>query len=117
MIFTVTLEDMEFKAFHGCYDLEKRVGNRFLVTLSLDAELEEAARADDVSKTVNYLKVYGLVDEQMRQTSDIVENVALRIVDALYAAFPMLVRVTATVSKIAPPLGGKIKKVSVTLTK
>lgn len=108
---------MEFKAYHGCYELEKVVGNRFLVNVTLDAQLDEAARADDVSKTLNYLTVYSVVAECMRHKSDILENVALRIIDSLYESFPMLQRVSATVSKLAPPLGGKIRKVSVTLCK
>lgn len=117
MIYTITLEEMEFKAYHGCYDLEKVVGNRFLVNLTLDADLDEAAREDNVAKTVNYLAVYSVVAECMKQKSDILENVALRIADSLYASFPQLERVCITVSKLAPPLGGKIKKVSVTLCK
>ena len=110
MIYTITLDEMEFKAYHGCYDLEKLVGNRFLVSISLDAELDEAAHADDVTKTINYLRVYAIVAE-----SDILENVTLRIIEPLYAEFPLLRHVRATVSKLAPPLGGKIRKVSVTL--
>lgn len=117
MVYTITLEDMEFKAYHGCYDLEKVVGNRFLVTVSMDADLDGAARADDVNKTINYLSVYALVAREMGQKSDIIENVAVRIVDALYVTFPELVKVSVTVSKIAPPLGGKVKKASVTLTR
>ena len=101
MIYTITLDEMEFKAYHGCYDLEKLVGNRFLVSISLDAELDEA--------------VYAIVAECMKQKSDILENVTLRIIEALYAEFPLLRHVRATVSKLAPPLGGKIRKVSVTL--
>ncbi len=117
MMYTITLEDMEFKAYHGCYDLEKQVGNRFLVTAVLDAELDEAARTDDVTKTVNYLNVYAIVAECMRQTSNILEHVVLHIIDALYEAFPQLKRVCVTVSKLAPPLGGKLSKVSVTLSR
>ena len=49
------------------------------------------------------------------EKSDILENVTLRIIEALYAEFPLLRHVRATVSKLAPPLGGKIRKVSVTL--
>lgn len=108
---------MEFKAYHGCYDLEKVVGNRFLVTVSMDAELDAAAQADDVNKTINYLSVYALVAEQMKHKSDIIENVAVRIMDALYISFPQIVKATVAVSKLAPPLGGKIKKVSVTITR
>ena len=112
----IELENMSFQAFHGCYDLEKVVGNRFLVDLAIEVEAGEAAREDDLSKSVNYLTVYEVVREQMGVASNILENVALRIIDALYAQFPEITRVTAKVSKLAPPLGGKIEKVSVTLT-
>lgn len=117
MTYTITLEDMEFKAYHGCYDQEKLVGNRFLVTATLDAELDEAARTDDVTKTINYLTVYAIVAERMRRTSNILEHVTLGIIDALYAEFPQLRHVSVTVSKLAPPLGGKLRKVSVTLSR
>lgn len=115
MIYNITLEDMEFKAYHGCYDLEKMVGNRYQVSVSMDAELDEAAQADDVTKTINYLKVYDIIEECMKQKSDILENVVLRITDAMYAEFKQLKRVSVTVSKLAPPLGGKVRKASVTL--
>lgn len=117
MTYKITLESMEFKAYHGCYDMEKIVGNRFLVDVSLEAELDDAARADDVSQTVNYLSVYSVVSECMRQKSDILENVVLRITDAIHEKFPQVARACVTVSKLAPPLGGKINKVSVTLCK
>lgn len=117
MIYTISLEDMEFKAYHGCYDLEKIVGNRFLVNLTIDAELDRAAKDDNVSETINYLTVYSIVAECMKHKSDILENVTLRIIDSVYESFPVVTRVCATVSKLAPPLGGKIGRVSVTLCK
>ncbi len=112
----IELENMSFQAFHGCYDLEKVVGNRFLVDLAIEVEAEDAAREDDLSKSVNYLTVYEVVKEQMAVASNILENVAMRIIDALYAEFAAISRVTVKVSKLAPPLGGKIEKVSVTLS-
>ena len=117
MIFTIRLENMEFRAAHGCYDLEKKVGNRFVVTVEIEAESEEAAREDNVQKAVNYLNVYELVGEQMRITSDILENVALRIGDAIREKWPQVERVRVEVSKLAPPLGGKIEKVTVGVTR
>ena len=48
MIYTITLDEMEFKAYHGCYDLEQRVGNRFEVTLSITTELGGIAAHDAV---------------------------------------------------------------------
>ena len=113
----IELENMEFRAFHGCYEQEKVVGNRFRVDLAIEVEAGEAAESDDLSKSVNYLKVYELVASQMKVTSNILENVAKRIADALYADFPRIEKLTVKVSKLAPPLGGKIEKVSVTVTR
>ena len=107
---------MSFQSFHGCYELEKVVGNRFLVDLAVEVEAGEAAERDDLEMSVNYLTLYEVVRQQMDIPSNILENVAKRIIDTLYGQFPPISRVTVKVSKLAPPLGGKIEKVSVTLT-
>lgn len=115
MEYRIALDRMEFRALHGCYELERKVGNRFTVDLELTALLGEAAAEDDVEKTVNYLTVYQIVRERMGQTQRTIERVALNIIEALYAVFPQLRHVKCTVSKLAPPLGGKLDRVSVTL--
>ena len=105
----IELENMEFQAFHGCYPLEQVVGNRFLVNVTIEADLSLAAESDDVADTINYLHVYETVREQMAVKS--------RIIDAIYRRFPPTRRVRVKVSKMAPPLGGKIERVSVSLEK
>ena len=115
MEYRIALDRMEFRALHGCYELERKVGNRFTVDLELTALLGEAAAEDDVEKTVNYLTVYQIVRERMGQTQRTIERVALNIIEALSAACPQLRHVKCTVSKLAPPLGGKLDRVSVTL--
>ena len=117
MEYRIVLTRMEFHALHGCYELERKVGNRFTVDLELTAELGHAATDDDVRKTVNDRTGYQIVRERMGQTQRTIERVALNIIEALYAAFPQLRHVKCTVSKLAPPLGGKLEKVSVVLEK
>lgn len=117
MEYRIVLSRMEFRAMHGCYELERKVGNRFTVDLELTAELGDAATHDDVRKTVNYLTVYEVVRMQMRITQHTIERVAMNIIEAVYATFPQVRHVKCTVSKLAPPLGGKLEKVSVVLEK
>ena len=117
MEYRIVLSRMEFRALHGCYELERKVGNRFTVDLELTAELGDAAVQDDVCKTVNYLTVYEVVRMQMRITQHTIERVAMNIIEAIYATFPQVRHVKCTVSKLAPPLGGKLEKVSVVLEK
>ena len=113
----ITLERMEFHAFHGCYELERKVGNRFTVDIEVTAELGDVAAEDCVEKAVNYLTVYEIVRQQMAVAQRTIERVALNIIDALYAAFPQIRHLSCTVSKLAPPLGGKLDRASVTLEK
>ena len=106
---------MEFRAYHGCYDLERKVGNRFVVDLELVTELGRVAEADDVELAVNYLKVYETVREVMAVEQRTIERGSQNIIDTLCERFPAIVGVRCRVAKMAPPLGGKVRSVSVTL--
>ncbi len=117
MIYRIKIERIDIRASHGCYDLERKVGGNFTVDITLDVEDSGAVAADDVSRTVNYVEVYETVREQMAVPSNIIENAAARIIDAVYARFPQVRRVEVTVAKLAPPMGGKAANVSVTLVK
>ncbi len=115
MEYRIILEEMEFRALHGCYELERKVGNRFAVNLEITAELGSAAEDDDVTKTVNYLTAYEVVRREMAVTQHTLERVAQNIIGALYDTFPQIRHIRCNVAKIAPPLGGKLRRVSVTL--
>ena len=115
MLYTITLQDIELRAYHGCYDLEQKVGNRFLVDLNITTELGGVADEDAVEKAVNYLTVYEIVREVMRKTCRTIEAVAQNIITAVKEHYPQIVEVECRVTKLAPPLGGKVGRVSVTL--
>ena len=115
MLYTIRLQEMEFRAYHGCYDLEQKVGNRFTVDLRIVTELGQVAAEDSVELAVNYLTVYEVVREVMGHTQRTIERVAMNIIEALKERFPQIEQVTCTVAKLAPPLGGKLHSVSVTL--
>ncbi len=111
----IELENMEFYAFHGCYRQEKIVGNRFIVNLSLVTDAQRAAASDNVADTVSYLDVYNVVKQEMAQPSNILENVADRILGRLAAEFDAIESMAIKISKMTPPLGGQVERVSVTL--
>ena len=71
---------MEFRAYHGCYDLEQIVGNRFVVELTITTELGAVADEDAVEKAVNYLTVYEIVRDVMRIKCRTIERVAQNII-------------------------------------
>jgi len=113
----IHLEDMEFYAYHGCFKEERIVGNKFLVNLILETKMDKPAETDNLKDALNYQSVYRIVKEQMQIKSHLLENIARRILDALYNNFNNIENIKIKVSKINPPVGGKIKCVSITLEK
>ena len=114
-IYTIRLDGIYLRAYHGCYDLEQQVGNRFRVDMVIRTTLGDLPQSDDVTQAVNYLTVYEIVERTMKRTQRTIEAAASNIIEAVKEAFPEIESVECTVAKIAPPLGGKIDRVSVTL--
>lgn len=112
---TIHLNDLKFYAYHGCFEKEKIVGTPFAVDVVMEYDAEKASLSDDISDTLNYQKAYELIAKEMQQTSNLLEHVANRILNCLYENFQNLLFAKVTVHKVAPPMGGEIGSVSLTL--
>jgi dihydroneopterin aldolase len=112
---TISIEGMEFFAYHGCFKEEQIIGTRFTVDLFLETDTMEAETTDNLAKTVNYQSVYGFVSEEMSVKSKLMENVAWRILNRLTGEFPQITACRIKVSKMNPPVGGRVERVSVEL--
>ncbi|MCB9000299.1 MAG: dihydroneopterin aldolase [Bacteroidales bacterium] len=114
---TIHIEAMEFYAFHGHYKEEQIVGNKFLVDLFLETDMKRAAETDDLHDAVNYQIAYKLVKREMETKSKLLENIASRILDAVYNELPGVTHAKVTVRKMNPPMGGKMRSVNVSLSR
>ena len=113
----IQIENMEFYAFHGHFREEQIVGNKFLVDLTLETEMSVASKSDNLKDAVNYQKAYQIVKAEMEKKSYLLENIAGRILDALYSEMTGIKKATVRVSKMNPPVGGRIGSVSVVMEK
>lgn len=113
----IEIEGMEFYAYHGHFKQEQIVGNKFLVNVSIETDCDKAGISDHLHDALDYQKVYNLIKEEMDEKSFLLEHICNRILDRLYAEFTTIGKATIKVSKINPPMGGQIKKVSVTMSR
>jgi dihydroneopterin aldolase len=111
----ISVEGMEFFAYNGCFKEEQIIGTRFLVDIYMETQTREAEYSDDLSKTVNYQSVFLVVKEEMAIKSKLLEHVSRRIVDRLFIEFPAIDSVSIKLSKMNPPVGGKVERVSFSL--
>jgi dihydroneopterin aldolase len=113
----IQIEGMEFYAFHGHFKEEQIVGNKFLVDLTIETDMEKPSESDNLRDAVNYQKAYEIVKLQMEKKSHLLENIAGRIIDSIYAEMEGIKRLTVKVSKMNPPVGGKANSVSVVMSR
>lgn len=111
----IEIEGMEFYAFHGHFEVEKLAGNRFLVDLKIETESNKAGETDRLEDTLDYQQAYLIVKDEMAIPSDLLEHVAHRIITRIKKEFSDVRKVTVKVSKMNPPMGGQIGKVSLTM--
>jgi dihydroneopterin aldolase len=113
----IQIENMEFYAFHGHYKEEQIVGNRFLVDLTIETDMSIPSKSDNLKDAVNYQRAYQIVKTEMERKSHLLENIAGRILDALYSEMKGIKKATIKVSKLNPPIGGRIGSVSIVMEK
>jgi len=113
----IEIEGMRFYAFHGHFESEQIVGNEFLVNLKIETDCSKAALSDNLDDALNYQSAYEIVKIEMETTSHLLENVAKRILDSLQQHFNSISKAEVKISKMNPPMGGEIEKVSITLSR
>ena len=111
----IYLDDMRFYAYHGVMEQERRVGGEYSVSLTVEADLADAVRTDDVADTINYAELYTLVKHEMTVPSKLLEHVAGRIGQRVIAEYERIMAVTVRVMKLNPPMGADCNGASVEL--
>lgn len=112
---TITLEGLEFFAYHGFYDEEQRIGNKYAVDLIVTTDLSEAARQDKLSATVDYGELYKITLGVMQRPARLLEHIAHSIIQDIRFQYPDIAAVEVSVSKFNPPIGGVCHRARITL--
>ena len=113
----ICLTGMEFYAYHGVMEEERRLGQRFVVDCVLSLDLSRAAASDDLAETVDYAAVY----ETIRRVAEggpflLIERLAGAINEEILSRFPKILSAETTVHKPDAPIPGVFRDVSVTVT-
>ena len=112
----IYLNGLKFYAYHGVLPQERTVGGEYWVDLTLYHDNIGAAVQDArLDGTVHYAEAYEIVRREMAQPSALLEHVGGRIAQALFAAFPALLRIEVEVCKANPPIGAACEGASVKL--
>lgn len=111
----IKVENIRIYAYHGCLDEERIIGSDYIVNVSVRANLDKASETDVLSDTVDYVHINRIVKEEMKIPSNLLEHIAKRIAKRIFKEIYIVKETNIEVSKINPPIGGDVEKVSVKL--
>ncbi|MCF8275474.1 MAG: dihydroneopterin aldolase [Flavobacteriales bacterium] len=102
------IEDIRLHAYHGCLEEEGRIGGKYRIDIKAVADFSACADSDDLNKTVDYVVIYNLVEEEMAVRSKLIETVAKRIALKLREQYTWVSEWEVSLTKFNPPVGGSL---------
>ena len=113
----ISLEGLEFFAYHGVHDFEKDQGNSFIVDVEVEVDVTEAEKTDELSGTIDYEVLFNLVSAEMDIRSKLLEHVSSRICNSVLNNWEQIQHVKVRIGKMNPPIGAVCKMSGVTVTR
>ena len=115
---TIKIVDLEVFAKHGVFPEENKLGQKFLVSVTLHADLQRACARDRLEDSLDYAAVCQLIDHTMRNsTCNLIERAAEDVAQAILATYPMVRRVDLELKKPWAPIGLPLAYVSVAISR
>lgn len=115
---TIFVRGLLLHAFHGVGEDERRVGQNFLLDLTLELDLAAASRSDRLADTVSYADVVAVAGAAFRaQPFRLIEAAAAVVADAILARFPKVERIEVCVHKPSAPIAAIFADCGVTITR
>ena len=104
----VALQGARFFAFHGLYGEEQLTGSEFIV--DVETELEVFNRGnDEISRTVNYERLFEIISNQMKNPRKLLESVAHAMLEDIRHEFISVKNIRVSIRKVNPPLSGEVE--------
>jgi 7,8-dihydroneopterin aldolase/epimerase/oxygenase len=113
----IRIKNAVFYAYHGAFKDEQNLGGRFEVDIDIYCDFKDAARSDDLKRTVDYEKVYAVVKQLVEENKYyLIESLGYKIADGILENFKRVQKVQVRVRKNNPPVRGVIDAVEIEVT-
>lgn len=110
----ILLSGMEFYGYHGVFQEEKKLGQRYIVDVELHTDLKAAGKSDQITDSIDYGEVFQEVKKIVEgEPKDLIEAVAESIAERLLTRYTKLTACLIKVTKPNPPIAGNYQSVAV----
>lgn len=109
----IEVKGIKLYAFHGCLPEEGKIGGNYIIDVTISTDFSEAAKEDDLNKTVDYVTVNKIVAEEMAIRSKLIEHAGQRIVNRLKSEINGIDALSVKIIKVCPPINGDVDNVAI----
>lgn len=109
----INIEGIKLYAYHGCLDEEAKIGGNYIIDVFMTTDFSEAAKTDDLTKTIDYCAIYEIAKAEMATRSKLIEQVGQRIFDKIKSEFRAVISLRVKITKLVPPMNGNVESVSI----
>ncbi|RFC55871.1 dihydroneopterin aldolase [Brumimicrobium aurantiacum] len=110
---TIEVNGIKRYAYHGCLEEEGKIGGHYTVDVSIVTDFTASFASDELSDTVDYVKINQIVAEEMDIRSKLIEHVGYRILQRLQKEIDGVIHSRVKVIKHCPPIGGDVNDVAI----
>ena len=110
-MFTISLNNLAFHAYHGVYEEERMLGNDFEVNVSVTFEADEPVTS--LQHTINYVSIYNIIKQRMVIPLPLLETLAQELTQEIYEFDNRIKIILVSVEKKNPPIPNMEGSVSV----
>lgn len=114
----IRIKNATFYAYHGALQEEQSMGGKFSVDVEMHTDFTEAAKEDDLNKTINYHKVYQFMNSIVNgKKFYLIETLAMTLADSLLERYDRIEKIVVRVRKNNVPIGGVLDYVETEVVK
>ncbi len=118
MLNVIRIKNATFYGYHGVSNEEQHVGGKFEADIDIYTDFSEAAKVDDLTKTVDYYQVFSFLNQfTVNRKYFLIEALAIDIANELLKNFERILKVAVRVRKNNPPMGGVVDCVEAEVVK
>lgn len=101
----IILRDLGFYGYHGVFEEEKKLGQRFFIELECGLDLSGPASSDALGHTVSYADIFDVVKATFDgKRTKLIEALAQNIANALFETFDEINWIIIRVRKPEAPI-------------
>lgn len=112
------VKDLEVFAYHGVFQAEKDLGQKFLISMELTLDLKHPGKTGDLNTSVHYGELSHKVEEEFKKVSyDLIETACNEICEFILLEYPQIKEAKVLVKKPWAPIHRSLDTAAVEITR